>query len=46
MSIGEKQKEKIDEIALAMVDQTKKYVSIYFYNLQSKKHSLSLDDAE
>ena len=35
MSIGEKQKEKIDEIALSMVDQTKKYVSIYF--LQSPK---------
>jgi hypothetical protein len=42
MSSGEKLKEKIDDIALEMINQTNKYKSMYLNNLQSKKHSPSL----
>jgi hypothetical protein len=42
MSIGEKLKKKIDNIALEMINKTNKYESMYLNNLQSKKHSPSL----
>jgi tRNA(Glu) U13 pseudouridine synthase TruD len=38
MSIREKLKEKVDDISLEMINETNKYESMYFNNLQSKKH--------
>ncbi len=47
MSIGEKQKEKSVEIAMDVINETNKYESMYFNNLQSKKRfePSSFDDA-
>jgi hypothetical protein len=39
MSIGEKQKEKIVEIALDVNDETNKYKSMYLNNLQGETFS-------
>jgi len=36
MSIGEKQKEKIVEIALDVINETNKYESMYLNNLQGE----------
>ena len=43
-----KLKEKIDDIALDMINETNKYESMYLNNLQSKKHfePSSFDDTK
>ena len=49
MSIGEKLKQKIDEIALGLIDETRKYEAMYlFEQSQSKKHfePSSFDDTK
>ena len=40
MNIGERLKEKIDEIVLGLINETRKYESMYLNNLQRETHEI------